>query len=42
MVEMMSFRTVETREDAAEQGTGGSFIQEMLPVYEWNGGAGPM
>lgn len=42
MVEMMSFRTVETGGDAAEQGTSRSFIPEMLPVHEWDGGAGPM
>lgn len=42
MVEMMSFRTVETREKTAEQGTRGRFIQEMLSVYEWNAGAGSM
>lgn len=42
MVEMMSFRTVETGEDIAEQGPGGNFILEMLSVYNWDGGAGPM
>ena len=40
MVEMMSCRTVETREDTAERGTGGSCIREMVSVYEWDAGAG--